>query len=142
MMQYCLIVSYRYQNHIQVNFDIDESLENKLIPKNILQPLVENAFFHGFPDDDSISNGSVGVFIYSIENEIIIEVSDNGRGMTQDRIDELLNNSYSIYDDKKPHIGIDNIRQRLNYLYDGNYHLDIQSAADQGTTVIITVPDK
>ena len=141
MMQYCLIASYRYQNHITVHFNIDEALDNKLIPKNILQPLVENAFFHGFPDENAITNGSVGILIYSIENEIIIEVSDNGQGMTQDRINELLNNSYSIYNDKKPHIGIDNIKQRLNYLYNGNYQLVIQSAKDQGTTVIITIPD-
>ncbi len=141
MMQYCLIASYRYKNHISVCFNIDEALENKLIPKNILQPLVENAFFHGFPDERSIADGSVGILIYSMENEIIIEVSDNGQGMSQARINELLNSSYSIYKDKKPHIGIDNIKQRLNYLYNGNYQLVIQSAESQGTTVIITVPD-
>ncbi len=141
MMQYYLIASYRYQNHITVNFNIDEALGNKLIPKNILQPLVENAFFHGFPDERSITEGSVGILIYSMENEIIIEVSDNGQGMSPARINEILNNSYSIYDDKKPHIGIDNIKQRLNYLYDGNYQLVIQSAENQGTTVIITIPD-
>ena len=141
LMQYCLIASYRYQNNITINFNIDEALENKIIPKNILQPLVENAFFHGFPDDNSLLKGSVGILIYSIENEIIIEVSDNGMGISQERIHEILNNSYSIYADKKPHIGIDNIRQRLNYLYNGNYRLDIQSAVNQGTTVIITIPD-
>ncbi len=141
MLQYCLIASYRYKHNIAVNFHIDDSLENKLIPKNILQPLVENAYFHGFPDDSSISEASVGILIYSIDNEIIIEVSDNGIGMSQDRINELLNNSYNIYTDKKPHIGIDNIKQRLNYLYDGNYTLDIQSAKNQGTTIIITIPD-
>jgi sensor histidine kinase YesM len=141
MMQYCLIASYRYQNHIKVHFNIDDALDNKLIPKNILQPLVENAFFHGFPDESSIIDGSVGILIYSMKDEIIIEVSDNGQGMTQERINELLNNSYSIYEDKKPHIGIDNIKQRLSYLYNGNYQLVIQSAINQGTTVIITIPD-
>ena len=47
---------------------------------------------------------------------------------------------YSIYKDKKPHIGVNNIRQRLNYIYQGNYQMEIHSTEGLGTTVIITIP--
>lgn len=140
LMQYSLIMNYRYQDHISIRFDVDDALQNKKIPKNILQPLVENAFFHGFSNEFDISKGKVEVLIYSINKDIIIEVNDNGKGMTQERIEKILNHSYSIYSDQKPHIGINNIKQRLDYLYQGNYQLDIQSTLNEGTTIIITIP--
>ena len=141
IMQYCLITDYRFKNTIEVIFDIDEAIEDKLIPKNILQPLVENAFFHGFSDNLSRNDATIGIIIYSVGNEIIIEVSDNGQGIDEKRVNQLLNSSDSIYNDNKPHIGIDNIRQRLSYLYSKDYNFNIQSAPNKGTTVIITVPE-
>lgn len=140
LMQYCLITNYRYRNHITIRFDVDDAIQEQKIPKNILQPLVENAFFHGFPAGLEIPDGNVEVLIYSINADIIIEVNDNGRGMPQERIREILDSSYTIYNDNKPHIGIDNIRQRLEYLYNGKYDLDIQSTPGQGTTISITIP--
>jgi len=138
--QYELIMGYRYENQIQTRTDMDDTLLENSIPKNILQPLVENAFYHGFGNNSLKQEGLIDVLIYSVENELVIEVSDNGAGMSEERLDLLVNRSYHIYDDKKPHIGLDNIRQRLEYVYCGNYQFDIQSTLGFGTTISITIP--
>lgn len=117
LYQYNLIMDYRYENKIKTKVAVDETLLQKKIPKNILQPLSENAFFHGFGNTSFKQEGCIDILIYSVEQELVIEVSDNGAGMSEDRLTMLLNHSYHIYDDNKPHIGLDNIRQRLDYVY-------------------------
>lgn len=138
--QYELIMEYRYENQIRTRTDVDETLLQNTIPKNILQPLVENAFYHGFGQTLLKQEGFIDVLIYSVDNELVIEVSDNGAGMSEERLNLLVNRSYHIYDDKKPHIGLDNIRQRLEYVYQDNYQFDIQSTLNFGTTISITIP--
>lgn len=140
LMQYICIINYRYQNNISMRFDIDESLFPKWIPKNILQPLVENAFFHGFSNQPKTDSGNIDIMIYSMDDEMTIEVSDNGSGMTEHRINQIMNDAVDIYHDQKPHIGINNIRQRLSYLYPGQHEFLIQSSLNYGTTIIITIP--
>ncbi len=140
MRQYQIIMDYRYRHQIQIHYDIDKSLMDIPIPKNILQPLVENSFYHGFGNIEPDTQGQIDVLIYSIEQELIIEVSDNGLGMKPERLHEILHQSYSIYRDKKPHIGINNIRQRLSFLYKEQYQMEIHSTPSLGTTIIITIP--
>ena len=57
-----------------------------------------------------------------------------------ERLEMLRNQSYEIYRDKKPHIGLDNIRQRLAFIYPGQYQFDIQSTEGYGTTISISIP--
>ena len=140
MIQYELIMDYRYKHQIKIHYDIDDSLMDYQIPKNILQPLVENSFFHGFSNNEHPLSGSIDIFIYVIEDDLIIEVSDNGKGITPERLDQINQQSYHIYDDKKPHIGLNNIRQRLSYIYKDNYQMEIHSTLDIGTTIIISFP--
>jgi sensor histidine kinase YesM len=139
LLQYETIMRYRYNDKIKLHCEVDEALNAVLIPKNILQPLVENAFIHGF-DNHVEAEGYIDVMIYQIENEIVIEVSDNGKGMSNDRIQQILTNDYHLYEDKKPHIGIENIRERLAYIYKDKFTLDIQSTLGYGTTFIIVIP--
>lgn len=140
MIQYDTIMNYRYQNQIHIHYDIDEALMDLAIPKNILQPLAENAFYHGFGDMDTSRIGHISIMIYAIDKNLIIEVSDDGRGIPAERLTQVVSQDYSIYRDKKPHIGLNNIRQRLDYIYHGNFQLEIHSTEGLGTTVIITIP--
>ena len=78
--------------------------------------------------------------IYSIEENIVIEVSDNGQGISEDRLAQIRNQSYNIYADKKPHIGLNNIQQRLKFIYGDKQSLEIHSTLGVGTTIIITIP--
>ena len=70
-----------------------------------------------------------------------IEVSDDGSGMDNSRIEKIMEDTPDIYKDKKPHIGINNIRQRLAFLYPENHEFLIQSSPGHGTTIIITIPE-
>lgn len=140
LYQYKLIMDYRYENKIKTTVSIDEALLQKKIPKNILQPLTENAFYHGFGNKLFEQEGCIDILIYSVGQELVIEVSDNGAGMSDERLAMLMNRSYHIYDDNKPHIGLDNIRQRLEYVYQGNYEFNISSNLGFGTTISITIP--
>lgn len=140
LRQYELIMDYRYENRVHTFHEVDSSLSDRKIPKNILQPLVENAFYHGFGSGRFLKEGHIDITIYSVEEDIVIEVSDDGAGMSRERLEMLMNRSYRIYDDQKPHIGLDNIRQRLDYIYRGMAQFDIQSTEGYGTTISITVP--
>ena len=140
MLQYATIMDYRYEHQIWIHYDISESLMDHQIPKNILQPLVENSFYHGFGHMEAPLSGHVDILIYSVKDEIVIEVSDDGQGMSQKRIEDIMNQSYNIYEDKKPHIGLHNIRQRLQYIYGEKCQMEIHSTEGAGTTVIITLP--
>lgn len=140
MLQYATIMDYRYEHQIWIHYDISESLMDQQIPKNILQPLVENSFYHGFGHMEGALSGHVDILIYAVDGEIVIEVSDDGQGMSQQRIEDIMNQAYSIYEDKKPHIGLNNIRQRLSYIYGDRCNMEIHSTEGIGTTVIITLP--
>ena len=140
LYQYSRIMNYRYNNRVLLTMDVAPELLDCFIPKNILQPLAENSYYHGFPALDKGQEGHVDVLIYTMGDELVLEVSDDGIGMTSERLDMLLNQSYEIYKDKKPHIGLDNIRQRLAYIYPDRYQFEIQSSPGYGTTISITIP--
>lgn len=139
MLQYARIMDYRYQHRIFIHYDIDEALMDAHIPKNILQPLVENSFYHGFADLSEDAVGNIDILIYSIDDEIIIEVNDNGAGISPERLRDLNDESYNICQDQKPHIGLDNIRQRLRYIYQDKQSMTLSSTPGFGTTIVITL---
>ena len=140
--QYLLIMDYRDHQQVAVDFEIDEEIQEELIPKNILQPLVENAYYHGLVKTDGSISGNIGIFIYSDQEGIIIEVSDDGSGFDTDYLAYLkAHNFQSPYKPKKDtHIGIENIHQRLSYLYGDRFSMDILSDPDQGATFILSLP--
>ena len=140
LYQYQVIMNYRYENQVVITIDADDTLLEKKIPKNILQPLAENSFYHGFANLKEGEKGLIDILIYSQDDNMVIELSDNGAGMDKERLQMIRERSYRIYDDHKPHIGLDNIRQRLYYVYGDHYQFDIISSPGCGTTISITIP--
>jgi len=140
LYQYSRIMDYRYDNRIRLSLDVDDELLPYQIPKNILQPLAENSFYHGFPSMTEGQEGHIDIMIYTVGDEMVIEISDDGAGIPEERLEMIRNRSYEIYKDKKPHIGLDNIRQRLAFIYPGQYQFDIQSTEGYGTTISISIP--
>ena len=142
LKQYLVIMDYRYHQQVNVDFEIEEETEGMLIPKNILQPLVENSYYHGLVKENGQISGNIGIFIYMAEEEIIIEVSDDGAGFQNEHLEYLKSHSFSSGKDAKKdtHIGIENIYQRLTYLYGDRFDMDIQSNPSQGATIVLTLP--
>lgn len=138
--QYKLIMRYRFSDYINTYISVAPELLQMMIPKNILQPLVENAFYHGYDVQNAGKPLDVDVMIYSQDHDLVIEISDNGRGMSQERLRLIQENSTDLYRDEKPHIGIDNVRQRIAYLYGERASMQISSELNMGTNIVIILP--
>lgn len=144
LKQYILIQDYRYQNKIEIMWDIDNTLLNKIIPKNILQPIVENAYFHGMLDEEGNDrNGKILISIQYKNGKIIIKVEDDGVGIEPDKLEELNNIAFSDSGIKRgEHIGLENLKERLQYLYGNVDSFHVDSVKNQYTRVILILPDK
>ena len=114
---YLLIQNYRYENNATIDWRVDDEVSELNIPKNIIQPLVENALFHGLMDEGTGEiRGHVVIEIRKIEDSLLVCVQDDGKGIDAEKLNQL-----SKYETKKEergkHIGLRNIRERLTYLY-------------------------
>ncbi|AMC08157.1 sensor histidine kinase [Turicibacter sp. H121] len=121
----------RYGNGIKVDYQIARDCYDLMMPKLIIQPFIENAFFHGFVGTDV---GNITVFINSDEELLMIEVIDNGVGMA---------NSETTINEKKYHfsgIGINNVHERIQLLYGEEYGIEVYSEVGEGTSIIIKLP--
>ena len=143
LRQYVLIVEYKYGAHIDITYEINHLVEDAPIPKGILQLLVENALVHGLTgaEDDAL-HGSISVAIYPEADErLVIEVNDDGRGIDAERLEYMRAHKFDISTAKEDsHIGLNNIYKRLEYLYPGNFQMDIFSHKGDGTSVVISIP--
>lgn len=143
--EYILIQNYRYENDVDILWDVDESLLGIQIPKNIIQPLVENAFFHGLTnEEDGEIKGYIKISIKSLEDRIVVEVSDNGRGIDPDKLEQLKKiPSHTGSQERGRHIGLLNVRDRLSYLYSNLDCMQIESTPFKGTSVkLILIPNR
>lgn len=132
LKHYVYINQIRYGDQIGVHFQIsDDSLE-LLVPKLIIQPFVENAFFHAFPNCVS---GNIQIFISQQEEQLIIEIMDDGVGMPT-TLEEMNGN-------KKHHlsgIGIQNVHDRIQLLFGAPYGIQIESEPGYGTAIKLIIP--
>ena len=135
LKNYVLINNIRYGEKIQVEYFISFGCEECKVPKMILQPFVENAFFHAFPYEQ---RGNIDVFIRILDEDLQIKIVDNGVGMNKDRLTEITEK-----DKKKEHfsgIGVNNVDDRLKLIYGNDYGINIESEENKGTTVTIRIP--
>ena len=136
--EYLMIQKYRFKNHVSITWLIDEALKGLKIPKNIIQPLVENALFHGLFDDSAGElKGTLTIEVSSENDFFIIRVSDNGSGIEAERVREILDSFTEGEETRGLHIGLKNIHGRLRYLFDEDYYMSIDG--DNGTVVTIGI---
>ena len=136
LKNYVLINHIRYGDNINVNFFVIPNCEDYIIPKLILQPFIENAFFHGFNDK---SNGSIHVFVNEQNNNLVCEIIDNGIGITNEDMTKILRNSSGKHDHFTS-IGINNVNDRIKLLYGDEYGVTITSELNKGTNVRVVIP--
>jgi two-component system sensor histidine kinase YesM len=131
------IQKYRFDDEFEYTLQVDESAQDCLLPKFIIQSLVENACLHGV---EAISNNRLVEISARIkENQLVISVCDNGSGIGEERLNRLrdmLGGSRKLVEN----VGLYNIYQRLVLYYDREFTFDIASEIGQGTKVNITVP--
>ena len=132
---YILINHVRYGEAVKVEYFISNGCKNCLLPKLLIQPFIENAFFHAFPDGKS---GTIQIVMQVKDNNLEIKVIDDGVGMTQEQAQKI-----TTGESNKEHftgIGINNVQDRIKLIYGKEYGLVIDSVDGVGTSVTIKLP--
>lgn len=133
--KYIHIMKVRYGDRFKVEYDFDEEITKTYILKLLLQPIVENAIIHGFYGKEAM--GIVKITGKQYNNQLILTVTDNGKGMEQRTMEALLH-------EKKVEslcgIGIANVNDRIRLNYGEAYGLIIKSELGLGTEVVVTLP--
>jgi len=137
--EYCKIQQYRYGGLFDISYHFeDPSLKECKIVKFTLQPIVENAIFHGI--EPKGTKGNIEVWVReSSEETLTISVKDDGIGMSREQIEKLMEGNYH---GKKRfnNIGIKNVDERIKLIFGQHYGLSINSVPGEYTEVIITLP--
>jgi two-component system sensor histidine kinase YesM len=134
---YLHIQKIRYKNRFTVEIDIDPEINECSTIKLIVQPLLENAIYHGLEYMDG--EGEIKVRGYAKNGDIYIDVSDNGLGMPEQSLDFILTDENRVHK-KGSGIGLSNVHQRIQLYFGKQYGLEIESVLDEGTTVHIHLP--
>ncbi len=132
IQSYLAIQLCMHDDNFIVHYDIDESTFEYYIPALIFQPFVENALEHGL-DIKEDPDHQMWIAIKQDEKDILIDISDNGEGMSEEEAAQILN-----YDAKG--YGVKNVNDRLRLHYGEMYHIDVESVPNVKTTIHIRIP--
>ncbi len=133
---YLLIQKIRYHDKFTFEFEIDEDVKAYKTVKLILQPLIENAIYHGI--NTEYNQGKIIIRAYKKEDYLILEVEDDGYGITDPKIQELYDRMKNS--DKLKSVGLRNVYQRLKLYYGENTNFEIDSELDIKTIMRILIP--
>jgi two-component system sensor histidine kinase YesM len=137
---YLTIQKMRYKNKFSADIQADDGVESLYTIKLIIQPILENAIYHGmtFADGD----GEIAIHAFREGGDVIIEVADNGPGMPREVVEGLLDPGAqpAASSAKGSGIGFRNVHQRIRLTFGEPYGLTIFSEPDDGTTVRIRLP--
>ena len=136
---YIKILYLRYSDLFSVTWDIDDAILPCKVIKTCLQPIIENAVYHGFKP-----KGGKGLLTVSgrlSKNNIIFTLSDDGIGMSPDEVSSLNDSlNTNVYTNISPHIGLANVNKRIKILFGEDYGLSVKSSEGHGTAVSIIIP--
>ncbi|CAK7030262.1 sensor histidine kinase [Fusobacterium varium] len=127
--EYLYIQKQRYEDKLEYKISIQTELENIEVPKIILQPIVENAIYHGIKNLDT--TGIISIYSQILKDKIEIIIEDNGVGF------EIAKKQAPM---KIGGVGIKNVNKRIQYYYGENYGLRIDSSLNSGARIIISLP--
>ncbi len=135
---YMNIQKVRFKDAFSIDFDIDEKIKRCCTVKLIVQPILENAVYYGVKD---MEDGEIKVrgYLNEEDNDIYIEVSDNGFGMSQEQLESLFTDDTRV----RKHgsgVGLINVQRRIQLRFGDKYGLKVESEPDEGTTVTIHLP--
>lgn len=136
---YLSILQLRYGDLFDIKWNIDESILSFKIIKICLQPVIENAVYHGFKPKNT--KGTLTISGELDDTNIVFTMSDDGVGMDTDTLSSLNTLLHeSVYNDSGSHIGLANVNKRIKIIFGEAYGLSVDSRKNVGTTVKITIP--
>ena len=135
---YLTIQNIRYKNKFSYNIEAEENTLELTSIKLIIQPLIENAIYHGMEYMDG--DGDILVKSYIKNNDLYIDIIDNGLGMPEEVAENLLIEKVNNVGKKGSGIGLKNVHERIKLYFGEKYGLEIYSEPDEGTTIRIHMP--
>ena len=136
---YVTIEKLKYVEMFDLEVDIgEEILYEARIVKLTLQPLVENAIFSGI--EPGGKNGTIRIHSYETDKCLCIDVRDDGIGIPEEKIPELLNHSEKLKGDQMSSIGMPNVDRRLKLIYGEEYGLSVESRVGEYTQITVRIP--
>ena len=132
---YLIIQSFRYDDVFEVEYDIDDSVKDCKTVKLILQPLVENAIYHGFRENDL--QGTITIRAKDDGDYIKFQVEDDGIGMEKEKLDRIL---YHTEDSPEKRFGLFGTIQRIQLYYQQENLVQIDSEVGKGTVITVRIP--
>lgn len=135
--QYLQLMQLHHPNKLKVVVDIPKDVENVPIQKLILQPIIENYMIHGFRKDQT--DNRLEILVSKVDEEIKITVKDNGAGISETRLKEIMDH-LDDEGDTIQSIGLKNVHQRLKLKYGSRFGLSMQSVEGIETIVTILIP--
>lgn len=106
----------------------------------VLQPVIENSLTHGIRPMFAEKRGKISIKVFSVGDMLYYEVSDNGIGIEPEKLEELRTSTENIDNNSSEHIGLKNINQRIKLIFGEEYGITIDSAVNEGTSVMISMP--
>ncbi|MCQ2528858.1 MAG: sensor histidine kinase [Saccharofermentans sp.] len=134
---YLQIQQVRYRDILTYTIDIEEEVLGKMLPKLTLQPLVENALYHGLKEKRG--GGTIKIKGARFNDEIIIKIIDDGAGIPHDRLVELRR---AIDGGERVGFGLVTVHERLRLFFGDKAGLDVESKEGEGTTITVHIPDE
>ncbi len=132
---YLQIQKFRYKNQFQYSFEVQESCLGYYCNKITLQPIIENAIYHGL--NRMIDEGFIEIRIFEDGDDVVFTVEDNGVGMTKEQCESILHKEVK---GQTGGIGIKNVNDRVKIYFGEQYGMKIESELDEGTKVSIRMP--
>lgn len=138
---YLEIQRFMMGDRLEVEFDLEPRANHCRVPSLLLQPLVENAVVHGV---EGMGEGAV-IYISSElevsedgEEELLVKISDNGVGMSEETLQKYCD--FSAEEQERSHFGILSVEKRIKILYGSRYGISLSSGAGMGTVVLVRLP--
>ncbi len=138
---YLLLQRQRFEEKLNIEYDLDEQVGSVPIPKMIIQPLVENYFKHGFHKSHHTGVLKIGTALLDGKLQVVVE--DNGAGISEDRLAALntqLSGKQSEPSDSGERIGLMNVMFRLRLYYGEEAGLQLEPNEPHGLKITMTVP--
>ena len=135
---YMTIQQIRYQDKFTASVTAEEGVEGLYTLKLIVQPLLENAIYHGMAGCEE--DGRITVTARRDGSDLVIDVADNGTGMPPEVVERLLDESQPQTRSSGSGIGVRNVHRRIRLTFGEQYGLEVFSEPDEGTTVRIRLP--
>ncbi len=139
---YICIQQIWYESNLNVSYDIQDEVVFCKMPCMLVQPIVENAINHGLNRKLNKGNkAKLSLKVYREEDKILIEVFDNGLGISEERLGTIFSSgSENELKESKAHIGLKNIDQRIKLQFGEEYGLKVESTRNEYTKVTMTIP--